>query len=88
MSEKVKEVAKEEFEQAKVLASDAVRSGAYLYPLKVSIQDRHHHLECRAVKALRNCDHQLYKSYKSCKNTQHGNYRMARMNNAQTQSNS
>lgn len=34
MSEKVKEVAKEEFEQAKVLASDAVRSGAYLYPLK------------------------------------------------------
>lgn len=36
MSGKVKEVAKEEFEQAKVLASDAVRSGAYLYPLKVS----------------------------------------------------
>lgn len=36
MSERVKEVAKEELEQAKVLASDAVRSGAYLYPLKVS----------------------------------------------------
>ncbi|PVI06478.1 hypothetical protein DM02DRAFT_423036 [Periconia macrospinosa] len=34
MSEKVKEVALEEFHQAKVLAADAVRSGAYLYPLK------------------------------------------------------
>ena len=46
MSEKVKEVAKEEYEQAKVLASDAVRSGAYLYPLKVGIQNCCHHLEC------------------------------------------
>jgi len=34
MSEKVKEVAVEEFEQAKVLARDAARSGAYLYPIK------------------------------------------------------
>ncbi|KAF2131888.1 hypothetical protein P153DRAFT_364366 [Dothidotthia symphoricarpi CBS 119687] len=34
MSERVKEVAKEDFEQAKVLAQDAVRSGAYLYPFK------------------------------------------------------
>ncbi|KAJ4286729.1 hypothetical protein N0V90_012981 [Kalmusia sp. IMI 367209] len=34
MSEKVKEVAKEEYEQVKVLAAGAVRSGAYLYPLK------------------------------------------------------
>lgn len=34
MSEKVKEVAVEEFQQAKVLTRDAVRSGAYLYPLK------------------------------------------------------
>ncbi|KAJ4358735.1 uncharacterized protein N0V89_003319 [Didymosphaeria variabile] len=34
MSERVKEVAKEEFEQAKVLAAGAVRSQAYLYPLK------------------------------------------------------
>ncbi|KAF2867158.1 hypothetical protein BDV95DRAFT_503127 [Massariosphaeria phaeospora] len=34
MAEKVKEVAAEEFEQAKVMAQDAVRSGAYLYPLK------------------------------------------------------
>jgi len=33
-TDKVKEVAREEFEQAKGLASDAVRSGAYLYPLK------------------------------------------------------
>merc|ERR1712032_834985 len=31
---KVKEVAVEEFEQARVLTRDAVRSGAYLYPLK------------------------------------------------------
>jgi hypothetical protein len=29
----------EEFEQAKVLARDAVRSAAYLYPLKVSSSD-------------------------------------------------
>jgi hypothetical protein len=35
MSDKVKEVAAEEFQQAKVLAQDAVRSGAYLYPIKV-----------------------------------------------------
>lgn len=34
MSSKVKEVAVEEFEQAKVLARDAARSGAYLYPMK------------------------------------------------------
>ncbi|KAF2109582.1 hypothetical protein BDV96DRAFT_615615 [Lophiotrema nucula] len=34
MSEKVKEVAKEDFEKARVLARDAVRSGTYLYPLK------------------------------------------------------
>jgi len=34
MSDKVKEVAREEFEQAKVLANQAVRSGAYLYPIK------------------------------------------------------
>jgi hypothetical protein len=34
MSEKVKEVAREELEQARVLAQAAVRSGAYLYPIK------------------------------------------------------
>lgn len=34
MSERVKEVAAEEFQQAKVLAQDAIRSQAYLYPLK------------------------------------------------------
>ncbi|KAF9735548.1 hypothetical protein PMIN06_000535 [Paraphaeosphaeria minitans] len=34
MSEKIKEVVKEEIEQAKVLAVDAARSAAYLYPLK------------------------------------------------------
>jgi hypothetical protein len=33
-ADKVKEVAQEEFQQAKVLARDAVRSSAYLYPLK------------------------------------------------------
>jgi hypothetical protein len=34
MSEKVKQVAAEELEQARVLTRDAVRSGAYLYPIK------------------------------------------------------
>lgn len=41
MSEKVKEVAKEEFEQAKVLAAGAVRSQAYLYPLKACSTPKH-----------------------------------------------
>lgn len=35
--DKVKEVALEEFQQAKVLAQDAVRSAAYLYPIKVAL---------------------------------------------------
>jgi hypothetical protein len=35
MSEKVREVAAEEIQQAKILAQEAVRSGAYLYPIKV-----------------------------------------------------
>lgn len=35
MKDRVKEVASEEFEQAKILAKDAVQSGAYLYPIKV-----------------------------------------------------
>ena len=35
MSEKVKEIATEDFQRARVLAQDAVRSGAYLYPIKV-----------------------------------------------------
>lgn len=34
--DKVKQVAQEDFNQAKALANDAVRSGAYLYPFKVS----------------------------------------------------
>ena len=34
MSDKVKEVAVEEYQQARALTRDAVRSGAYLYPLK------------------------------------------------------
>jgi hypothetical protein len=33
---KVKEVAGEDFNQAKELAQDAIRSAAYLYPFKVS----------------------------------------------------
>jgi hypothetical protein len=33
--DKVKEVAKEDFDQAKQLASDAIRAAAYLYPFKV-----------------------------------------------------
>ncbi|KAF2000785.1 hypothetical protein P154DRAFT_522375 [Amniculicola lignicola CBS 123094] len=33
-ADKVKEVAREEFEQARVLTRDAVRSGAYMYPIK------------------------------------------------------
>lgn len=36
MAEKVKEVAVEEADRVKSLTRDAVRSGAYLYPLKVS----------------------------------------------------
>lgn len=36
MSGKVKEVAVEEAERIKTLTSDAVRSGAYLYPLRVN----------------------------------------------------
>ena len=36
MSEKVKEVAVEEAEKIKSLASQAARSGAYLYPIRVS----------------------------------------------------
>jgi hypothetical protein len=35
VSSKVKEVAKEDFDQAKALAQDAIRSAAYLYPFKV-----------------------------------------------------
>jgi hypothetical protein len=35
VSNKVKEVAKEDFDQAKALAQDAIRSAAYLYPFKV-----------------------------------------------------
>jgi len=37
--DKIKEVAKEDFEQAKELATDAVRSGAYLYPFKVRVSN-------------------------------------------------
>jgi hypothetical protein len=37
--DKVKEVAKEDFDQYKQLASDAVRSAAYLYPFKVCMQN-------------------------------------------------
>ena len=33
--DRVKEVAKEDFDQAKELARDAIRSAAYLYPIKV-----------------------------------------------------
>jgi hypothetical protein len=36
MSDQLKDVVKEEVEQIKVLAVDAARSAAYLYPLKVS----------------------------------------------------
>lgn len=37
MADKIKEVAVEEAERIKTLASDAARSGAYLYPLRVSL---------------------------------------------------
>ena len=36
MADKIKEVAVEEAERIASLASDAARSGAYLYPLRVS----------------------------------------------------
>jgi hypothetical protein len=35
VANKVKEVAGEDFNQAKELAKDAIRSAAYLYPFKV-----------------------------------------------------
>jgi hypothetical protein len=37
VSNKVKEVAKEDFDQAKALAQDAIRSAAYLYPFKACV---------------------------------------------------
>lgn len=36
MADKIKEVAVEEADRIKTLASDAARSGAYLYPIRVS----------------------------------------------------
>jgi hypothetical protein len=39
MSERVKEVVADEVQRVKALSQDAARSGAYLYPLKVS-QDK------------------------------------------------
>ena len=36
MSDKIKETAKQEVEQIKKVASEGVRSGAYVYPLKAS----------------------------------------------------
>lgn len=36
MAERIKEVAVEEAEHIKNVASDAARSGAYLYPVRVS----------------------------------------------------
>lgn len=37
MADKVKEVAVEEADRLKTLTSDAARSGAYLYPIRVSL---------------------------------------------------
>lgn len=37
MDAKVKEIAREDAERVKVLAQDAVRSGAYIYPIKVTM---------------------------------------------------
>ena len=45
--DKVKEVAKEDFDQYKQLASDAVRSAAYLYPFKVRIPNSEHESSCQ-----------------------------------------
>lgn len=39
VSDKVQQVAAEDFNQAKKIANDAVRSGAYLYPFKVCFVD-------------------------------------------------
>ncbi len=36
VQDKVKQVAQEDFGQARVIVSDAVRSAAYLYPFKVN----------------------------------------------------
>lgn len=38
VSNKVQQVAKEDFDQARALAQDAFRSAAYLYPFKVHMQ--------------------------------------------------
>lgn len=38
MSARVKETAKEEAQQIRKLANDGVKSGAYVYPIKVSIR--------------------------------------------------
>ena len=37
MADKIREVAVEEADRIKTLASDAARSGAYLYPIRVSV---------------------------------------------------
>jgi hypothetical protein len=38
MSEKIRETAKEEAERVRILTRDAVRSKAYLYPIKASFE--------------------------------------------------
>lgn len=38
MSARVKETAKEEAQQIRKLANDGVKSGAYIYPIKVSVR--------------------------------------------------
>ena len=57
MADKVKEVAIGEAERIKVLTADAARSGAYLYPIRVStfIVTLHFHSICTAACILENC---------------------------------
>lgn len=59
MADKIKEVAIEEADRIKSLASDAARSGAYLYPIRVSTYERftacHRHAISRYDSNCRQC---------------------------------
>jgi hypothetical protein len=45
VADRVKKVVAEEADQVKSLTTDAVRSGAYLYPFKVAIMPRQNELQ-------------------------------------------
>lgn len=51
MADKVKEVAVEEFDRAKILTAEAIRSGAYFYPVKVSRSE----IDVDSIQSKANC---------------------------------